>query len=83
MIKTFLVVAWLISLLGVFITTYTGLFVVLSALITVSFFWFSITYPTREEVKLSSKLGMTFLNSPFPWLILTVIAIGYFFLWLK
>lgn len=83
MIKTFLVVAWLISLLGIFITTYTGLFVVLSALITVSFFWFPITYPTREEVKLSSKLGTTFLNSPFPWLILTVIAVVYFFLWLK
>lgn len=81
MLKIFLLIAWLMSLLGIFTTTYAGFFIVLSALITASFFWFPITYPTREEVKLSSKVGITFLSSPFPWLILTLFAIACFFVW--
>lgn len=76
MLKTLVIVVWLSSFISIFATPYKGLFVVVTAIATVALFFFPIKYANRE----TAQKDLSFLVSPFPYLIVIFLVIVGFLL---
>ena len=80
MLRTLVILVWLSSFISIFATPYKGLFVVVTAVATVALFFFPIKYANRETVRETAQKDLSFLVSPFPYLIVIFLVIVGFLL---